>query len=63
MPMLELPGETVFSIEAISPTTGAAITSVSVSDIVIYGIPLGGAVLDLDVVPVLSAEALDALTD
>lgn len=64
MPMLEVPGETVFVIEAISPTTGAAVTGVAVTNLVIYGSPLGaGGALDVDLVPVLSAEEVAALND
>lgn len=40
---LQLEGGYYFRFEAISPTTGAAITGVTVSDIAIYGIDLSEA--------------------
>lgn len=62
MPMLEVPGGTVFVIEAVSPTTGAAITSVAVTNLVIYGTSLGaGGAIDASIVPVLSSEQLEEL--
>jgi hypothetical protein len=48
MPWFELPGGFKFTFEAISPTTGAAITGVTVSDIAIYGNQLSLGILELD---------------
>ena len=61
MPMLELPGGTVFTFEALSPTTGAAITSVNVSNISIYGLPVTGGELVERIVPALSPEEVEGL--
>lgn len=38
MPPLQIPGKSMLKLEAISPTTGAAITGVTVSDVAIFGI-------------------------
>lgn len=38
MPWVDLPGEYQFVFEAIDPTTGSAVTGVSVSQIAIYGL-------------------------
>lgn len=35
---LALPGGSILKLEAISPTSGAAITGVTVSEVVIYGV-------------------------
>ena len=46
MPWIELPGGFVLQLEAVSPTTGAAITGVTVSDVAVYGqaLALGGVI-------------------
>lgn len=49
MPWVDLPGGYVFAFEAISPTTGAAITGVNVSAIAVYGADLNiGAVIEFE---------------
>ncbi len=53
MPPLQLPGGSTLRLEAISPTTGAAITGVAVSDVAVYGIDISsqlGTLLE-DVIP------------
>ncbi len=40
MPPLQLPGGSQLRLEAISPTTGAAITGVTVADVAVYGIDI-----------------------
>jgi hypothetical protein len=51
LPWIELPGETVITFEAIDPTTGSAVSGVSVSEVAIYGDALGGGIVETDVVP------------
>ncbi len=59
--MFELPGETVFTLVAIEPTTGATITGVAVSNIVIYGKTLAAGDLSERLIPMLSAEEVEDL--
>lgn len=52
MPELDLPGGSYFQLEAIDPSTGAAVTGVTVTDVAIYGLDISQALGALeDVVP------------
>lgn len=52
MPMFDLPGGAQIVFEAIDPTTGSAVSGVTVQNVAVYADDLGGGVLDVeDVVP------------
>jgi hypothetical protein len=59
--MIEVPGEFQFVFEAISPTTGDAITSVDVANVAIYGENLGTGGLLERIVPALTPEEVEGL--
>lgn len=49
MPWVDLPGGYVLAFEAISPTTGSAITGVTVAEIAVYGVDLNiGGVIEFE---------------
>lgn len=60
MPMLELPGGSIFELRAIDPDSGATVTGVDVSNFAIYGRRLGGVDLSTRIIPTLSAEEVGA---
>lgn len=55
MPWLDLPGGFMFTLEAVSPTTGAAVAGVNVSSIAVYGEDLNLGELLTDEVPEYTA--------
>jgi hypothetical protein len=61
MPWIELPGEYIFTFEAISPTTGLAITGVNVSEVAIYGPGLNVGTVDDVGVPEYTADEVPGL--
>jgi hypothetical protein len=61
LPWIEIPGEFQLVFEAISPTTGAAITSVDVSNVAIYGENVGGGKLLDRIIPALTPEEVKGL--
>jgi hypothetical protein len=63
LPALELPGGSFLRLEAIHPTTGVAITGVSVTDIAVYGYGRElGRLLELDL-PKLTPDELAGVFD
>lgn len=65
VPQIPLPGLTVLKLEAISPTTGAAITGVTVTDIAVYGIDLSAALGTLltDLIPLYTPDEVAGLNE
>lgn len=52
LPWIELAGGMIIEFEAISPTTGAAVANVSVSNVAVYGLDISGQLGAVeDVVP------------
>ena len=61
VPMMELPGETVFTLTAINPTSGAPVADVTLSNIVIYGRNVAGGGLVERIIPTLTPEEVEGL--
>jgi hypothetical protein len=58
MPWFDLPGGFQFQFSALSPTTGAAVSGVQVTDISVYGEDLNLGSLLSDTVPPYTVEEL-----
>lgn len=60
-PGLPLNGGSFLRLEAIDPSTGAAVNGITVSNIVVYGydVSTNGGGFDLDVIPLLTPEEID----
>lgn len=61
VPWIELPGGFKLVFEAISPTTGAAITGCGVSNVAIYGEDISAAGLVKYKIPILTSEQVENL--
>lgn len=63
LPWMVTPGEYVYRFDAVDPTTGAAVSGVTVRNIAIQGEPQGSGGTLERIIPALTPDEIEALAD